>query len=409
MTRHPTAAAYRGSVPCHWYAVPSVTLLVALLGCGRSGDSVGHGSPSLPQFTTSDQPTARITDDGTPERAFLRATVRRLPDGTFVVADQGGLRVTVLARDGTLVRTLARQGAGPGELQGPFGVALHDDTVLVFGQPPLSPPGVSVYAVQAGFVTSWRPDAPDARAFTPIDALADGRLLGKQGSEARILPAGLDEGVLMPDTTRYGVYAYHAAAASAPVTALPVTATQWFVTYRWRGGATPVAITPYPFAPATFVVASGDRVWAVDGGTGAFSVVDADGRTIFHGQASLEPGRLVRADLERRRARALAGARRRVDSARVAAVFDARHLPDRMPLIVGVHPAPDGGVWLRLFQLDDTAPQRFLVLAPDGTEAGAVQLPNGLELQQVGRDFVAGIVRDQDGVESIVEFALRKR
>ena len=64
---------------------------------------------------------------------------------------------------------------------------------------------------------------------------------------------------------------------------------------------------------------------------------------------------------------------------------------------------------VRLFDLDDEAAPRYLVLDRDGREVGRATLPTGLEVQQIGTDFVLGIRTDSRGVESVHEHALQRR
>ena len=52
---------------------------------------------------------------------------------------------------------------------------------------------------------------------------------------------------------------------------------------------------------------------------------------------------------------------------------------------------------------------RWLVLSPEGAEVGWVEVPEGLELEQVTADAVVGVHRDGSGFESVRVHALRRR
>jgi len=51
--------------------------------------------------------------------------------GRMYVSDTGNTRVQVFGANGEFLRTLGREGQGPGELQGPFGIAMTGDRVIV--------------------------------------------------------------------------------------------------------------------------------------------------------------------------------------------------------------------------------------------------------------------------------------
>ena len=51
--------------------------------------------------------------------------------GRMYVSDTGNTRVQVFGANGEFLSTLGREGQGPGELQGPFGIAMTGDRVIV--------------------------------------------------------------------------------------------------------------------------------------------------------------------------------------------------------------------------------------------------------------------------------------
>lgn len=209
---------------------------------------------------------------------------------------------------------------------------------------------------------------------------------------------------------RYGLFSSSGNDERGHFIWLPFIATQWFVAYPWRGGPMPSAIAPYPFAPKTLVVASGDRVWQIDGGTGEVSAVDGKARAVVSVRlSSLLPKPFTSSSLARRRIRELAAARRALDSVRVEAIFEPQRLPRTMPLVSEAFASPYGGLWLRVFDADETADQQFVILNRDGVEIGRAVLPAGFELQQIGSDFVLGVRRDGLGVEAILELSLKRR
>ncbi|MFQ5703821.1 MAG: hypothetical protein ACE5HT_07350 [Gemmatimonadales bacterium] len=363
---------------------------------------------SLPLFDISEQPIWVMADDGDPDRLFSDISVRRLPGGRLVIGDQGGTPLRVFDRERRLQRILAGRGRGPAELSGRFLLTLYGDTVFTFGQPPMGPPDVKAFSPARGYLWSVRPRVDTVPLVTPLDRLSTGELLVQRGMTFRVLSSAPELGKLTPDTVRYGLFSNVRDGEDGTMTWFELATRQWFFSYRWPNGPIPTAIDPYPFAGGVVVVVSQDRVWFVDKGTGETRAFDGSGESVVSVRLSLRPQPFDEPGLERCRTRALAAAGSPVDSAKVQAMFDAGLLPRTMPLVSTVSPGPDGEIWVRLFTLDEREAQRFLVLSRNGVEIGTATLPAGIEVQQIGSDFVLGVKRDDTGLESVLEYALNR-
>lgn len=71
-------------------------------------------------------------DPGNPDATFFRPRdVAVDAQGRIYVLDQGNYRVQVFDADGRFMRTLGREGQGPGEFQYPLSLAVGDDRLLV--------------------------------------------------------------------------------------------------------------------------------------------------------------------------------------------------------------------------------------------------------------------------------------
>jgi hypothetical protein len=53
-------------------------------------------------------------------------------------------------------------------------------------------------------------------------------------------------------------------------------------------------------------------------------------------------------------------------------------------------------------------PQRFNIFSPDGQWLGSVDVPAQLQLTDIGVDYIAGIWRDEDLVESVRVYGLAR-
>lgn len=87
---------------------------------------------------------------------------------------------------------------------------------------------------------------------------------------------------------------------------------------------------------------------------------------------------------------------------------DVAPLPPRMPLVSSAIAGIDGEVWLTRFSVDETAPRRLLLLDRDGQQRGEVSIPAGLDIQQIGSDFVLAVARDDDDLLRVVVYRLRR-
>lgn len=96
--------------------------------------------------------------------------------------------------------------------------------------------------------------------------------------------------------------------------------------------------------------------------------------------------------------------------------------PDEVPLFADAMVDELGFIWVLPFDPAHHSPAlggrvgdsraasggRWVVLTPDGEEAGTVEIPEGLEPYQITEDEVLGIYRDQTGVEFVAVHALRR-
>ena len=84
-------------------------------------------------------------------------------------------------------------------------------------------------------------------------------------------------------------------------------------------------------------------------------------------------------------------------------------LPEIMPVFLRLLIDDVGSLWAELYRFDVRQPTRWLVFGPDGEGLGSVDMPPGLAVRQIGRDFVVGVWRDEDGVEYVRRHAVAGR
>jgi hypothetical protein len=81
---------------------------------------------------------------------------------------------------------------------------------------------------------------------------------------------------------------------------------------------------------------------------------------------------------------------------------------EQLPAIDLMLADSEGKIWLREGSPHGNAPGNWLVLDPDGRLLSRVTTPPGMFVHQIGRDFVLGSCRDEDGIQEVCMFGLRR-
>ena len=92
----------------------------------------------------------------------------------------------------------------------------------------------------------------------------------------------------------------------------------------------------------------------------------------------------------------------------IRAVFEATPVPETKPYFDRLLVDPEGYLWVRRESPVSPAGARWDILAPDGSWMGSLRTPTGLEVTQVGADFVLGIWTNDLGVEDVRAFLLQR-
>ncbi|MDE2715386.1 MAG: 6-bladed beta-propeller [Chloroflexota bacterium] len=130
----------------------ALTLITALVSCESESASPGRGPlretlpngavlvryPDLPAIDSVGPEVAEAhvdlqfgsVDGSDPNLTFGAIRVQAASDGTIYVLDQQAAEVRVFDSDGRYLRTIVRQGEGPGEIGGANGIFLSRDTLL---------------------------------------------------------------------------------------------------------------------------------------------------------------------------------------------------------------------------------------------------------------------------------------
>lgn len=387
-----------------------------ILACSALGhaqvlaDSAGVRRVSYPRtaqprstWHLSDQPLLVVGagEDASTEFSAVRGVVR-LSGGGVAIANGGTNEIRIFASDGAFVRSLGRTGGGPGEFQRITRLLRTGDTLV----------GVD----------------GDSRAhvFDPngrlLRSLRPARRAGS-GSPQRIgLGARATTWVLVSDASPTAEREHQVITQTltqSDVAGDSLNAIVAFASYRTRL----VQGKPIRLLLDAGGVAAASEYGACLGYSDRFAITCYDRL----GRARLRLVRETDARAIREEERAL------VRQAYLDANRDAPpQIRQQMVQAVNAFPfasdaprfsrlllRPDGELWVSPFDpgfglpgpgapLAPSTTHTWSVFAPDGTLLAAVPLPARFVPYEVGRDYVAGVAFDEDDVERVVVWGLRR-
>ena len=86
--------------------------------------------------------------------------------------------------------------------------------------------------------------------------------------------------------------------------------------------------------------------------------------------------------------------------------FEDFPLPDLAPAFGPVQVDPSGRVWLAQYKAIANTASNWMVFSPDGQLLGQVEVPRGLEIHEIGDDYLLGVQRDEFDVPYVLRFPL---
>ncbi|MCC6927761.1 MAG: hypothetical protein IT359_02110 [Gemmatimonadaceae bacterium] len=341
-------------------------------------------------------PILRIGGAGDTKSDFsgVRGVVR-LKDGQVIVADGGALELRVFDARGRFLRAFGRRGTGPGELDGMSQVTRVGDTIVV--------------SDFQGRVHAWTPDGTlrQSRGRMPVASLTTPVWMGQLGGRVDVFVGAPemfqswtgDEILTVPLVVRDSV------GSSRTIASIPA-----FEVANVNGRQMPVYLGPAARMAinANDVCVAWSKEWLV-------TCYDANGKARWRTTRNVPLGSLADSDKEAFRENFRQGNRATPPDRREAIVRAFQFARNR-PAISRIELSRSGELWigewviaeeLQLGQPGFTVPDRatiWSILGRDGAWLADVELPERFRLLEAGSDYVAGVIRDEDDVESVVVY-----
>ena len=320
------------------------------------------------------------------------------PRGEIAVSNSASQEIRIFSRDGRFLRSLGRAGDGPGEFRSLWSFFLAGDTLFV-------PDEIT------SRVTMFRWDGPLMGTYPIAARSAIGRYsVNHRLADGRFVVSTMSTPTLdgpqrvYRDTTWVGLLSRDG------------TALRWlgafpgrsFFVYNPSNGPRGMLVGVDPLAPALIVSATRDHVLIGDMADGALREVDTMGVALRQLTLPFPPEPFEKAELAQaireRVAAAESDAQRTIDQAMFSAPFVPATKPRFGDVVVGV----GGEIWIRPWRLGGSKGDLFTILDPLGVPIASLQGPRRFRLDQVGPDYLVGVAKDDDDVETGVVYGLRR-
>jgi hypothetical protein len=373
-----------------------VAITVSLVPGFSSALSAGSRQERELEWSLSSAPTISIGGGDDPRESITRAvTVLRLRDSRILLWEPRPASVRLFAANGRFIRAFAREGAGPGEVRDAVWIGVSQDTIFVFDR---TQRRLTRFR-SSGEVLSTAPfrSVGGDQSYSVIGRWRDGTLILRSldgGMSGRGKDGIRRDSVWLALSNEDGT-------GLRQLVQLPGAAT--FAKSIPGGGA---YVARQPFGPEGLMAVGNEVVWLGDNSTPALVAYDRSGQPTRRVSVPFEATPIDRRAADARRLREIELARNASTQALVNAKFSV--LPERNPFYSGLAVAPNGDLWITEAVGDDRIGARVAVISPEGSVRARLRLPARFRIVQVDDGVVTGIYRDQDDVEYVRSYAIRR-
>lgn len=343
-------------------------------------DATGRDAGAV--CSLAEAPEIRVASPDTGEWTIYEVEdLDRMEDGRLVVVNRGSRQLLMFDRDGEFLRSVGREGEGPGEFVDPVELGFVGDSIVVWDW-------------GSGRLVLFGPDGSQGRSvrLQPPVKIPTGHvgMLGRQGIAIGNHDWRPFEMQLTPQFLQVLRYDWSGLLLDTLAT-LP---------YGTRGLVEPetnMMGNPH-FESRGVFSAHRDLLYTSDGKSPEVRVHRG---VRLESIVRWEPSDLsVRhEDVEAYRAAWLAGAGNAAPLIRKR--LDAFPFNDAFPAVVEIQVDPQGGIWIRTFARPGATANEWLGFAETGEFICSLSVPRALTVYRFDAAAVVGVHRDEMGVESV--------
>jgi hypothetical protein len=286
------------------------------------------------------------------------------------------------------------EGDGPGEFQAlRLLEAFTGDSLLTFDQRQRR---ISVFDSAGTYIRSITPRGLDF--YMLLGAFGDGSPLLQEIN--LIMPDEIADGAERRPVT----YRLLDSEGATNVTIGPYTGQEMHMIAR----ADMVTINTVPFGRSAFARITGDRVVAAASDAYSLDVYRRDGTLEAIIRLAVEPQQVRPGDYEVLRDEALASLRTDFQRQTEGESWEAMPRHETFPAFHSLMADHSGNLWVRDYLVPDDVRTVWTVFDTEGTALGRVQTPTGLQIFEIGEDYVLGVWKDELEVEWLRLHAIEK-
>ena len=358
----------------------------------------------------------RIGSVDDPEYSFTWSRQMEVgPNGTIYTLHPQEHAIRVHTPTGEFVRTIGREGEGPGEFSNPGPIGMLDDTlwVLDYGTYRFTYFDLAGELLGSKTIPIDLGDDPTHSPPRPRGLLSDGSISGQSPTWSHAVASGdlVETAILRLDTTCRVI---------DTIVAYSVENTVWEVADP-SGQSTMRSYTNQPFGETALVgisahfplVVTIDREvpQSAEDATFGVTAVAFSGDTLLAQRYSYTPmpidGSLVDSLIETRAARVASSPFPSAPTPDRAAEWarQSLHVPEYHPPVSGLLLGKDGSIWLGAEKVGGPSVD-WRIIAASGEPIGTVALPARFTLLEAENDLVWGIEYDELDVPYIVRYRL---
>jgi hypothetical protein len=326
---------------------------------------------------------------------WVRGAVR-LQAGGIAIANAGTEEIRIFGPDGSFLRLFGGEGGGPGEFQGLTLVGnLPGDTLVAVGR---RDHRVSLFHADAGFVRSFPLESLPAGPLQGFGLLSDGRILLQAGFHFD--PDAPRSGPTRGEVTFYSARYDGAEAVEFP----PLPGTESWM----QVGEEYASVMQVPFGKQPSGAVTANRVYLGSGDRYEILGYAPDGSLERIIRLVQDPTPLDEDDVSRYIEAEVSEAEDEEAARDLRSAFAEIPFPEELPAYLGFRTDPLDCLWVEESRLPGDETPVWTVFDPEGTLLARVALPVGIEVLEIGEDYILGLDRDDFDVEYVRMYTLER-